>query len=74
MEEKDPNKQEDGFNKHILFAALITIITVVSFGVIPDLCNKYESKPVVVYSLSRGQTSDEGSTSKVPAISTFSSI
>ena len=59
MEEKDPNKQEDGFNKHILFAALITIITVVSFGVIPDLCNKYESKPVVVYSLSRGQTSDE---------------
>ena len=59
MEEKDPNKHEDGFNKHILFAALITIITVVSFGVIPDLCNKYESKPVVVYSLSKGQTNDE---------------
>ncbi|MBD5145008.1 MAG: helix-hairpin-helix domain-containing protein [Ruminococcus sp.] len=59
MEEKDPNKQEDGFNKHILFAALITIITVVSFGVIPDLCNKYESKPVVVYSLPKGQTNDE---------------
>lgn len=61
MEEKDPNKQEDGFNKHILFAALITIITVVSFGVIPDLCNKYESKPAVVYSLSKGQANDNDS-------------
>lgn len=61
MEEKDPNKQEDSFNKHILFAALITIITVVSFGVIPDLCSKYESKPVVVYSLSKGQANDNDS-------------
>lgn len=61
MEEKDPNKQEDSFNKHILFAALITIITVVSFGVIPDLCSKYESKPVVVYSLSKGQANNNDS-------------
>lgn len=58
MEEKNPNNREDGLNKHILFAVLITIITVVSFGVIPDLCNKYESKPAVVYSLSKGQADD----------------
>lgn len=64
VENKEPNKQENSDKKSIIFFFLIAASVVFGFFIFPDIYDKYESRPVVVYTLSKEQLDGYGYTEK----------
>lgn len=64
MENKKPNNHEDDDKKRIIFFFLIAASVIFGFFIFPDICESYDDKPVVVYTLSKKQLEGYGYTTK----------
>ncbi len=64
MENKEPNNHDDDDKKVIVFFFLIAASIIFGFFIFPNIYEKYDDKPVVIYTLSKEQLEGYGYTTK----------